>query len=115
MSGDLPEGQDLDVGVSNRHRGSLEQGGDAGGLEAGDHIARIVGEDHQVRPEAQDGLYVGLEAAQVRYRGLDGEGGEGVDRHHLVVGADGEEHLGRHRRDRDDACRTGGLGCGRGT
>ena len=114
IAGNGTQSSDLVVGVGQRVRRTLQKGGNPGGFQAGHHVARIVGEDYQVRGETEDGLDVGLVAAQVGGRCFSGVVGHGVHGHDTVAGVDGEQHLGGHGRDGHDAFRTGAFGGGRG-
>ncbi len=62
----------------------------------------VVGDDHQVRLLGRDRLDVRLQRREVRDRRVGRVVRVAVDRGHLRAGADGVEHLGRRRRERDD-------------
>ncbi len=87
--------------VEGRRRGEREHG-DVELPEAGRQAGGVVGDDHQVRLLGRDRLDVRLERREVRDRRVGRVVRVAVDRGHLRAGADGVEHLGRRRRERDD-------------
>jgi hypothetical protein len=83
----------------------LVQDRDAQLVQPGLQLAGVVGVDDQVGLVAGDGLDVRLVGRQVGLRRLGRVVRVAVDGHHLVAGADGEQHLGRGRRQRHDPLR----------
>ena len=76
----------------------MNQAGNADGVQCRNGLAADVEHHHhEVCFKRSDGLDVGLEPAQVRYRRLCWVIGSIVDRSHLVSRLDGEEHLGAGR------------------
>ncbi len=94
---------DLGVGVVKRDGRALDQRGDVDLLETRHQLSRVALGDDQIRLVARDRLHVGREAGQIRRRRLLRVVRELVHRDHLVTGADREQHLGRGRRQRNDA------------
>ena len=102
VAGGLAELVELGVGVVQDRGRRLQQDRDAELAEAGRQLAGVVGVDDQVGLVAGDGLDVRLVGRQVGLGRLLRVVGVAVDGHDLVAGADGEQHLGRGRRQRHD-------------
>jgi hypothetical protein len=96
------EGLQLLVAVVQRLGGGQLQHGDLEGAEGVDDPVHVVAEDDQVGVVAGDRLRVRRERGQVRDRGVLGVVRGVVDGLDLRAGADGEQHLGRGGRQRDD-------------
>ncbi len=127
VAGDLAELVDLFVGVGEGHRGGQREHVGADGLEPGFEVVGPTRDHDEVGLVGGDRLDVRLVGREVGRRHLGGEVGLVVDGDDLVAGADGEEHLRRRRRQRDDALgpivracrrarrrRLGGCGAGLG-
>ena len=93
---------DLLVHVVEGRRGREREHGDVELPEAGRQAGGVVGHDHQVRLLGRDRLDVRLQRREVRDRRVGRVVRVAVDRGHLRAGADGVDHLGRRRRERDD-------------
>ena len=63
---------------------------------------RVERDDNQIRRVGSDRLDVGRESGEIGGRGFRRVVGELVDRHHLVSGSDGKQHLGGGGRERND-------------